>query len=99
VLPESSLLSSSSKAEMKNKLSPMVAKLARNSHARFQIGPNVRRVWLKHREATLDAAPLDGTRSDPLRRFFLRSSSYVIGRDTAEPDQEDLEARWSEQQV
>jgi len=27
----------------------------RESHARFQIGPNARTAWLKHMEATLDA--------------------------------------------
>src|ERR1700721_1879684 len=31
----------------------------RESHARFQIGPNAREAWLRHMEATLDAAPLE----------------------------------------
>ncbi len=71
----------------------------RESHARFQIGPNARRAWLMHMEATLDAAPLDDVTRNALRDFFSRSSTYVIGRDTAEPDHEELAARWSEQRV
>src|SRR5580700_11721189 len=69
----------------------------RESHARFQIGPNARRAWLRHMEATLDAAPLDDVTRNVLRDFFSRSSTYVIGRDTAEPDHEEVAARWSEQ--
>src|SRR6266576_1338422 len=56
----------------------------RESHARFQIGPNARGAWLTHMEATLDAAPLDDATRNALRHFFSRSSAYVIGRDTAE---------------
>ena len=69
----------------------------RESHARFQIGPNARRAWLKHMDATLDAAPLDGATRNALRHFFSCSSAYVIGRDTAESDHEELAGRWSEQ--
>jgi len=71
----------------------------RESHARFQIGPNARGAWLKHMEATLDAAPLDDATRNVLRHFFSLSSAYVIGRDTAESDHEELAARWSEQRV
>jgi hemoglobin len=71
----------------------------RESHARFQIGPNARRAWLRHMEATLDAAPLDDVTRNALRHFFSRSSAYVIGRDAAESDHEELAARWSEQRV
>jgi len=71
----------------------------RESHARFQIGPNARRAWLRHMEATLDAAPLDDATRNALRHFFSRSSAYVIGRDTAELDHEELSTRWSEQRV
>ena len=71
----------------------------RESHARFQIGPNARRAWLRHMEATLDAAPLDDATRDVLRHFFSHSSAYVIGRDTSESDHEELAARWSEQRV
>ena len=71
----------------------------RESHARFQIGPNARRAWLRHMEATLDAAPLDDATRNALRHFFSRSSAYVIGRDTAELDHEELCTRWSEQRV
>src|SRR5450755_3604781 len=71
----------------------------RESHARFQIGPDARRAWLKHMEATLDAAPLDDATRNALRDFFSRSSAYVIGRDAAAPDHEELAARWSEQRV
>ena len=41
----------------------------RESHARFQIGPNARRAWLRHMEATLDAAPLDEATRNALRHF------------------------------
>ncbi len=71
----------------------------RESHARFQIGPNARRAWLRQMEATLDAAPLDDATRNALRHFFSCSSAYVIGRDTAESDHEELAARWSEQRI
>ncbi len=71
----------------------------RESHARFQIGPNARCAWLRHMEATLDATPLDEATRNALRDFFSRSSAYVIGKDTAESDHEELAARWSEQRV
>jgi truncated hemoglobin YjbI len=71
----------------------------RESHARFQIGPDARLAWLRHMEATLDAVPLEDSTRNALRHFFSRSSAYVIGRDTAESDHEELAARWSEQLV
>jgi truncated hemoglobin YjbI len=71
----------------------------RESHARFKIGPDARRAWLKHVEATLDAAPLDDATRNALRDFFSCSSAYVIGRETGEPDHDELAGRWSEQQV
>jgi truncated hemoglobin YjbI len=71
----------------------------RESHARFQVGPNVRHAWLGHMDATLDAAPLEDATRNALRHFFSSSSAYVIGRDAAEPDHEDLAARWREQRV
>jgi hemoglobin len=71
----------------------------RESHARFKIGPNARHAWLGHMEATLDAAPLDDATRNALRHFFSRSSAYVIGRDTAESNHDELAARWSEQLV
>jgi truncated hemoglobin YjbI len=71
----------------------------RESHARFQIAPNARNAWLKNMEATLDAAPLDDATRNTLRQFFSQSSAYLIGKDAAEPDHEELAARWSEQRV
>ena len=71
----------------------------RESHARFQIGPDARRAWLRLMEATLDAAPLDEATRDALRHFFSGSSAYLIERDNAEWDHEELAARWSEQRV
>jgi truncated hemoglobin YjbI len=69
----------------------------RESHARFQIGPTERSAWLKHMRATLEAAPLhDGTRQ-ALRQFFVHTSAYVIGKGAAEPEQDELAARWREQ--
>jgi truncated hemoglobin YjbI len=71
----------------------------RESHARFPIGPDARRAWLRHMEATLDAAPLEDATRDALRQFFSHSSAYVIGQDIAGPDHEELTARWGEQRV
>ena len=71
----------------------------RESHARFQIGPSERNAWLKHMEATLEAAALEkGTRT-ALRQLFLHSSAYLIGKDTAEPEHEELATCWREQRV
>lgn len=71
----------------------------RESHVRFQIGPNARRAWLRHMKATLDAAPLDDATRCALRDFFSRGSAYLTGRETAGPDHDELAARWSEQRV
>jgi hemoglobin len=71
----------------------------RESHARFCISPTERSAWLRHVEATLDAARLDDATRNALRHFFSRSSSYVIGRDTGELEHEELSARWNEQRI
>jgi hemoglobin len=71
----------------------------RESHARFKIDPAQRAAWLKHMGATLEAAPLDEHTRRALREFFLHSSSYVVGKEAAEPAHEELAARWSEQRV
>jgi hemoglobin len=71
----------------------------RESHARFQIGPDARCAWLNHMEATLAALPLEDATRNALCDFFSSSSAYVIGKDTAESDHEELAARWSEQRV
>ncbi|MCU1286063.1 MAG: hypothetical protein JWO13_2413 [Acidobacteriales bacterium] len=71
----------------------------RESHARFQIGAEARRSWLRNMEATLDAAPLDGATRTALREFFSHSSAYVTGSDIAGSDHDELAACWSEQRV
>ena len=72
----------------------------RESHARFKIGPDARHAWLGHMEATLDNLPLDDGSRGALREFFVRSSAYVIGDDTAPgPEQDELAARWTEQRA
>jgi truncated hemoglobin YjbI len=71
----------------------------RESHARFRIGPDARRSWLTHMEATLDAAPLDDATRNALRHFFSHSSAYVIGGNAAESDHEEMTTRWNEQRV
>jgi hemoglobin len=71
----------------------------RESHARFPIGLTARSAWLKHMGATLEAAPLDEGTRKALRQFFLHSSAYVIGKETAGPEHEELAARWDEQRV
>jgi truncated hemoglobin YjbI len=71
----------------------------RESHARFQIGSAERSAWLKQMAATLDAAPLDDGARKALRQFFLHSSAYVVGKEAAEPEHEELAARWAEQRA
>jgi truncated hemoglobin YjbI len=71
----------------------------RESHARFRIDSNARRAWLRHMEATIDAAPLEHATRHALLRFFSCGSAYVIGEDTAGLEHEELAARWSEQLV
>ena len=71
----------------------------RESHARFQIGLSERSAWLRHMRATLRAAPLDERTRRALLQLFLHSSSYVIGKEAAEPEHEELAARWREQRV
>jgi truncated hemoglobin YjbI len=69
------------------------------SHARFRIGPAERAVWLKLMSATLESTPLDGKTREVLRQFFLYSSAYIIGKQAAAPEHEELAARWSEQRA
>ena len=71
----------------------------RESHARFRIGPAERRAWLKHMGATLEATPLDEATRQALRQFFEHSSAYVVGKETARPEHDELAARWGEQRV
>jgi hemoglobin len=71
----------------------------RESHARFRIGHAERRAWLKHMGATLDGAPLDEPTRTALWQFFERSSAYVVGKEAARPEHEELAARWDEQRV
>jgi hemoglobin len=69
------------------------------SHARFRIGAAERSAWLKHMQATLDAAPMDADTRKALRQFFFQSSAYVIGKEAAGPESEELGARWAEQRT
>ncbi|MFN7925018.1 MAG: ankyrin repeat domain-containing protein [Bryobacteraceae bacterium] len=69
----------------------------RESHARFRITAGQRSAWLGHMTATLEAAQLDETSRKALGQFFLQSSAYVIGKDSAAPEHEELATRWSEQ--
>ncbi len=71
----------------------------RESHARFRIGPTERTAWLTHMSATLEAAPIDEATRKALRQFFLHSSAYVRGAQSAEPEHEELAARWTEQRA
>lgn len=69
------------------------------SHARFRIGLAERSAWLKHIEATLEAAPLDEPTRKALRQFFSQSSSYLVGNESAPLEHEELAVRWAEQRV
>lgn len=71
----------------------------RESHARFRIGAAERSAWLEHMQATLDAAPMDENTRKALRQFFFQSSAYVIGKEAAWPESEELGARWAEQRT
>jgi hypothetical protein len=71
----------------------------RESHARFRIGPTERSAWLKDMEATLEAASLDAETRKALRQFFSHSSAYVIGKETAAPEDQELAACWAGQRV
>jgi hemoglobin len=71
----------------------------RESHARFQIGPAERSAWLKHMGATLEGARLDEGTRKAFGQFFLHSSAYVVGKEAADPEHEELAARWAEQRV
>jgi hemoglobin len=67
------------------------------SHARFRIHPAQRQAWLNHMGATLDATPLHEATRDALRQFFVHSSAYVTGKDSPQPEHEELAARWNQQ--
>jgi hemoglobin len=69
----------------------------RGSHDRFPIGPAERAAWLRQMRATLEAFPLDLATRKALQDFFDHSSSYVIGRETATPVDQEVAARWRDQ--
>jgi truncated hemoglobin YjbI len=69
----------------------------RESHARFKITAEQRSAWLKQMQATLDVFPMDEDTRNALRQFFFHSSAYIIGKETAGPESEELSARWAEQ--
>lgn len=65
----------------------------------FPIGTVERSAWLGHMGATLEAAPLDEAVRNSLRRFFLQTSAYVIGKEAAEPEHAELASRWIAQRA
>ncbi len=71
----------------------------RESHARFRIGPTERSAWLKQMGEALDTAPLDPAARNVLRQFFLQSSGYIVGKETAGPEHDELVSRWREQRL
>lgn len=71
----------------------------RESHARFRIGAAERRAWLTHMRATLETSGLDAATRRALRQFFLHSSAYVTGNESAALEHNELAARWAEQLV
>ena len=71
----------------------------RESHARFRIGPAERAAWLKHMKETLDASPIDQVTREALLQFFSHSSGYIVEKETAGPEHEELAARWGEQRA
>jgi len=71
----------------------------RVSHSRFRIGDEERGAWLKHMSATLDVEVPDEVARAEMMQFFERASTYVIGGEGAAPAQEELAARWADQQA
>ena len=71
----------------------------RESHARFQIDAAQRNTWLKHMDAVLEAAPVDGETRTALKQFFLHSSGYLTGVHVSEPEREELATRWRAQRI
>jgi truncated hemoglobin YjbI len=69
------------------------------SHARFRISDAERSAWLKHMRATLEAAPLDEATRTALGHFFIHTAAYVVGKEAAEPEHEELSGRWREQRL
>ena len=71
----------------------------RESHARFRIDSAQRSAWLRHMGATLEAAPLDEETRKALRQFFSQSSAYIVKNVAADPEHEELAARWAAQRA
>ena len=71
----------------------------RESHARFRITAAQRTAWLKHMRAALDGMSLDKNVRHALARFFVHSSSYVIGKESGEfsSEHKELVSRWKQQ--
>lgn len=69
------------------------------SHARFRIGPAERSAWLKNMNATLASSQLDEATRTALSQFFLQSSDYVVGKESAVPEHAELATRWAEQRL
>src|SRR5471030_655469 len=76
----------------------MVAELARIARA-FPDWPHPAERLVEAYGATLEAAPLDEGTRQALRQFFLHSSAYIVGKEAAGPEHEELAARWGEQRV
>lgn len=71
----------------------------RESHTRFRISAAERGAWLRHMNATLAAAPLEASQQEAFREFFRHSSSYVMAKESSEPENEELAALWREQRA
>jgi hemoglobin len=71
----------------------------RESHARFQLSPAMRRAWLKQMAETLDATSLDEVSRKALGQFFECSSAYLTGEEAARPEHDELVVRWGNQCV
>jgi hemoglobin len=69
------------------------------SHARLRIDAGERQAWLTNMRAALEAAPLDGEMRAALGQFFVQSSAYIVGKDAAEPEHEELASRWHAQRI
>lgn len=62
----------------------------RESHRRFQIGPEQRVAWLKTMVMTLDEVPIDSSAREALKDLFGHSSQYVVNS----PESVPLGTRW-----
>jgi truncated hemoglobin YjbI len=78
----------------------------RESHARFEIGPQERTAWLENMNTALEEPQMEEPLRAALREFFEQSSAYVVNSQpaasnpaepTSEPIRQEIRSRWNAQ--